>query len=310
MSKKIYLILFFLFLINVSTEAKINLYVVTKVNEQIITNFDVKKEVQYLKILNPKLLELDEKRIFKLAKNSLINEIIKKNEIKKYTNFDKENLFVKEYLTNLYSSLNYENETDFQNALGSIKGNYSLDEVKEKLKIEILWNELIYVRYNKQIKIDKILFLEKINNLENQNTKEYLLSEIVFERKKNTNLDFQVNQINSSINEIGFNNSANIYSISQTSKLGGKVGWVNENSLSEIIANKLSKLNEKQISEVIQIGNNYLILKIEKIRLKKNLVNKEKELDTMIKFETNKQLNQFSRIFFDKSKINYSINEK
>ena len=310
MSKKIYLLLFFLFLINVSTEAKINLYVVTKVNEQIITNFDVKKEVQYLKILNPKLLELDEKRIFKLAKNSLINEIIKKNEIKKYTNFDKENLFVKEYLTNLYSSLNYENETDFQNALGSIKGNYSLDEVKEKLKIEILWNELIYVRYNKQIKIDKILFLEKINNLENQNTKEYLLSEIVFERKKNTNLDFQVNQINSSINEIGFNNSANIYSISQTSKLGGKVGWVNENSLSEIIANKLSKLNEKQISEVIQIGNNYLILKIEKIRLKKNLVNKEKELDTMIKFETNKQLNQFSRIFFDKSKINYSINEK
>ena len=310
MSKKIYLILFFLFFINVSTEAKINLYVVTKVNEQIITNFDVKKEVQYLKILNPGLLELDEKRIFKLAKNSLINEIIKKNEIKKYTNFDKENMFVKEYLTNLYSSLNYENETDFQNALSSIKGNYSLDEVKEKLKIEILWNELIYVRYNKQIKIDKNLFLEKINNLENQNTKEYLLSEIVFERKKDTNLDFQVNQINSSINEIGFNNSANIYSISQTSKLGGKVGWVNENSLSEIIANKLSKLNEKQISEMIQIGNNYLILKIEKIRLKKNLVNKEKELDTMIKFETNKQLNQFSRIFFDKSKINYSINEK
>ena len=219
-------------------------------------------------------------------------------------------MFVKEYLTNLYSSLNYENETDFQNALSSIKGNYSLDEVKEKLKIEILWNELIYVRYNKQIKIDKNLFLEKINNLENQNTKEYLLSEIVFERKKDTNLDFQVNQINSSINEIGFNNSANIYSISQTSKLGGKVGWVNENSLSEIIANKLSKLNEKQISEMIQIGNNYLILKIEKIRLKKNLVNKEKELDTMIKFETNKQLNQFSRIFFDKSKINYSINEK
>ena len=29
----------------------------------------------------------------------------------------------------------------------------------------------------------------------------------------------------------------------------------------------------------------------------------------MIKFETNKQLNQFSKIYFDKSKINYSINE-
>ena len=310
MFKKILTILFFLFLANPLANSKINLFVVTTVNEQIITNFDIKKEIQYLKILNPNLLELNDERIFMIAKNSLINEIIKKNEIQKYTNFDKENLFVKEYFKNLYLGLNYQNEIDFKNALSSSKGNYSLEEVKEKLKIEILWNELIYARYNKQVKIDKNFFLTKINNLENQNLKEYLLSEIVFEREKDTNFDFQINQIKTSINEIGFNNSANIYSVSETSKLGGKVGWVSENSLSEIIASKLSKLNEEEITDVIQIGNNYLILKIEQIRLKKNLVNKEKELNKMIKFETNKQLNQYSRIFFDKSKINYSINEK
>ena len=262
MFKKILTILFFLFLANPLANSKINLFVVTTVNEQIITNFDIKKEIQYLKILNPNLLELNDERIFMIAKNSLINEIIKKNEIQKYTNFDKENLFVKEYFKNLYLGLNYQNEIDFKNALSSSKGNYSLEEVKEKLKIEILWNELIYARYNKQVKIDKNFFLTKINNLENQNLKEYLLSEIVFEREKDTNFDFQINQIKTSINEIGFNNSANIYSVSETSKLGGKVGWVSENSLSEIIASKLSKLNEEEITDVIQIGNNYLILKI------------------------------------------------
>ena len=57
------------------------------------------------------------------------------------------------------------------------------------------------------------------------------------------------------------------------------------------------------------MGNNYLILKIEKIRSKKISINKEEELNKMIKFEKNKQLNQFSRIYFDKTKINYSINE-
>ena len=68
-------------------------------------------------------------------------------------------------------------------------------------------------------------------------------------------------------------------------------------------------MTEGQFTDVIQVGNNYLILKIEKIKLNEITINKNQELNKMVKFETNKQLNQFSKINFDKSKINYSINE-
>ena len=101
-----------------------------------------------------------------------------------------------------------------------------------------------------------------------------------------------------------------IYSISESSKLGGKLGWVSENSLSKLISDKISLLNEGEFSKVIKIGNNYLIIKVDKIRMDQIKIDKDKELEKLIKTETNKQLNQFSRIYFDKSKINYLINEK
>ena len=128
--------------------------------------------------------------------------------------------------------------------------------------------------------------------------------------KKNENLGDLIDKINLSIKETGFNNSANIYSISESSKMGGKIGWVAENNLSKEISSILKNLEEGQKTKPIQIGNKYLILKIEKIKQKKVSIDRNEELTKMIKFETNKQLNQFSKIFFDKSKINYTINEK
>ena len=133
------------------------------------------------------------------------------------------------------------------------------------------------------------------------------MSEIVFKIKQNEDLE---KKINLSISDVGFNNTANIFSISNSAKLGGKIGWVNESNLSDIVSNKLINMTEGETTKPIKIGNNFIILKIEKIREKQIEINKEEELNKMIKFETNKQLNQLSKIFFDKSKINYSINEK
>ena len=140
-------------------------------------------------------------------------------------------------------------------------------------------------------------FIKKINNLSNKLIKEYQLSEIVFKKEKDKNLDNLINNINSSILEIGFNNTANIYSISDSNKLGGKIGWIEQNNLSDSIIKELKNLGEGEVSNPIQIGNNYLILKIEKIRQKKISINKDEEFNKMVSFETNKQLNQFSKIF-------------
>ena len=310
MIKKIQLILifYFLFINFLNNNLYANIIIKVKVNDEIITNIDIEKEAEYLKILNPNLNQLNDDKVIELAKISLVNEIIKKREILKFIDINKKNQFVEDYLKNLYSKLNYNSENEFKNELDS-KNNYSINEIKEKIKLELLWNELIYKKYNQQLKIDKEKLINKINNIKNENQKEYFLSEIIFKKKKDESLEDLINQIKLSIDDIGFNNTANIYSISESSKFGGKLDWVNENSLSNLISDKLSVLKEGEYTDIIQIGNSYLLLKIDQIKVSEIKIDKQKELKKLIQLETNKQLNQFSRIYFNKSKINYSINE-
>ena len=309
MIKKICLpILILLILCNVSL-AKEKVFIVLTIEDQIITNHDIYKESEYLKILNPNLNQIANDQVHEIAKNSLINEIIKKNEIKKVLNFDKESVYLNDYFKDFYTKLNFENETELKNYLISIS-NYTFNQIKEKIKTEVMWNELIYLKYNDQVNINKSKLLRRIEDLKDKTRKEFKLSEIVFKNKKNNELDLEINKIKSSINEIGFKNTANIYSISESAKLGGDIGWINENNLSEKIFNKIVNLQKNEVSDVIQIGNNYLLLKIDDIRLINVPINQEEELKKMTVFETNKQLNQFSKIFFDKAKINYTINEK
>ena len=308
MIKKIFFISLFLFNFTVFGFSK-SVFISVMINDKIITNLDIEKESEYLKIFNPNLNNLEKKKILELAKNSLINEVIKKAEINKKINFNDENPFVDDYLKNIYTRLNYTNEKEFEIFLKE-KKIYSLNEIKEKIKIEVLWNELIYLKYNNLVKIDKTKISSKINKLSNETKTEYLLSEIVFEKKKEDELQSLINKINLSIKEIGFNNTANIYSISDSAKFGGKIGWISQNNLSEQIFNKLNEKSKGDFTDIINIGNNYLILKIEDIKEITIEIDKNEETKKMINFETNKQLNQFSRIFFNKARLNYSINEK
>jgi len=305
----------FLFLIVLTTllfvniNAFSNIKIEVKIDDKIITNFDIQKESEYLKILNPNLYELGEKRLLELSKISLINETIKYNEIQKISfPMSNDNTFINNYLNNLYKKLNLENKDDFENFLKKNK-TYSFEEVKEKINIELYWNELIYNKYNKLVKIDENLLLEKIKNAVNEEQKEYNLLEIVFQKKRDLKLDDQINEIKSSIDQIGFKNSANIFSISESSKFGGDLGWIKESSLSDEIVQNLKSLKQGDLTNVLKIGNNYLLLKINEIRINKNSINIDEELKKLINIERNNQLNIFSRIFFNKSKINYSIDE-
>ncbi len=280
-----------------------------KINDKIITNIDIQKEARYLKILNSNLNQLSNDKVLELAKFSLINEIIKEKEILKFSikNFE-DNPFLKDYLENLYSKLNFNNQQEFENLLNQ-KKTYNFEEIKYKINIELHWNELIYNKFERQVKIDKNSLLKKIKSSQNQEQKEYNLLEIVFEKKKNLPIEEQINEIKSNIEKMGFENTANIYSISESSKFGGNLGWIKENSLSKEISDSLSKLKENDLTNVMKIGNNYLLLKINKIRVNKVKINAEEELKKLINVERNKQLSQFSRIFFSKSKMNYSIDE-
>jgi len=308
MVKKIlFTLIFFASLIQESSAA--NVKIKAFVDDQIITNVDIQKEAEYLKILNPNLSQLKETQILELSKISLINETIKKKEILKFVDPVKiKNKFLEDYFKDLYLRLNYQSQNQFDEDL-RLKKTYSVEEIKDKINIELFWNEIIYNRYNKLIVIDENYLKKKIQNMKNTERKEFNLSEIVFSKKKEINFNDQINRIKSSINNIGFENTANIFSISQSSKFGGDIGWINENNLSKKILEDINLLNEGDISNIINIGNNYLILKVNKIRTKKINLDKDKELKKLIEFEKNKELKKFSKIFFDKAKINYLISE-
>ena len=135
-----------------STYALSNVKIKVKVNDKIITNIDIQKEAQYLKILNSNLNQLTEDKVLELAKISLINEIIKEKEILKFSRKDfEDNPFLNEYLKNLYSRLNYKNQSEFENLLNQ-KKTYNFDEIKYKINIELYWNELIYNKFDKLVK--------------------------------------------------------------------------------------------------------------------------------------------------------------
>jgi len=301
-----------LFLIQLILIAKLsygeNIIIIGKVGNVIITNYDVKKETTYLKILNSSLSNLENKKIFEIGKNSLSNELIKKKELEKFFDFKKENPFLEQIFQNFYKDLGLKNENEFKKYL-SINKTYSVDEIKEKLKIEIMWNQLIYELYNRQVSIDENELLKRINNEKNI-IEEYLLYEIFFRLENSENLNEKKEKILSSISDIGFNNTANLYSISESSSYGGKIGWVKETNLSEIIKIELEKIDIGQHSKVMQIGNNFMILKIEDKKSSNKIIDKKTRLEELKKFEVNKQLNLYSNMHFNKIKINYSLNEK
>jgi len=305
LNKNNFVLFFFLLL---TTQSFSNVNIAIKINNEILTNYDILKESAYLKILNPNLNNLDESQIYELAKNSLINEVIKKNEIKKKFNINAENSMISEIFFNLIERLNVQDEKIFEKLLEE-KKSYSVKEIKDKLKIELFWNDLIFANYKKQISVDENKLLKKIDAQINLIKYRYFLSEIVFTKNREQKLEDLISQINESIIQNGFNNTANIFSISESSKFGGKIGWIDEDSLSSAISSKLKELEIGQFTDIFKIDNNYIVLKIEDKKLKENNLDREEELKKLIKFERNRQLNQFSNIYFRKVKMNYELNE-
>ena len=310
MIKRILLIFFFLIqslILIDNSNAKI--FIVAEVEGDIITNNDIEKEIEYLKLLNPNLNQLKKEQTFKIAKDALISEIIKKKEIAKLGINSNQDRATNTFLQDLYKNLKFNSIEDFKSNLEQLN-TYSFEQLKKKIRINFLWNDLIISKYINLVSIDKEKILEKLNQSKNNIKKEYNLSEIVFRIKTNVKLDEYYNEIKLSIKEIGFENSANIYSISGSSLKSGKIGWVDQNNIDKEILSKLENLEIGETTDLIKVGNNFLILKLNDLKISNISLDKEIELQKLINLSTNKQLENYSRIYFDKLKINYKINEK
>jgi len=277
-----------------------------KIDNKIITSIDISNEINYLTSLNKNILELENEKIFEIAKNSLIKEKMKEIELLKVVKeidineTDFNNLILPLYIKNGINSIDELKQYFILNTI-------DIKVVKRKIAINAIWNQMIYQKFSQNLNINR----EEIRKdlLQNDKQKEFLLSEILFELKENEKVSEKFELIKNTINEKGFIDAALIYSISDTSKTGGELGWVKEKSINPKIMKKVLSLNEGEFSNPITLPGGFLILKVNQIRESSIELDIENEIEKVVKGKINAQLNQFSNIYLNKIRKDIVINE-
>lgn len=284
-------------------------FIVLKINDQIITNIDLKKEKNYLIALNNELKKLKQSEIEKIAKESLIREKIKENEVNRY-GLDADTEYVNQIIKKFISRLNLETEQQFNEYLKNF--DLTNTDVRKKINIETSWNGLIFKVYGDQIIINKDKIEKKIrkNKKNKKIQKQYRLSEIVFEIDSGQSVNKKYEIIKKEIIKLGFKNAANKFSISDTAKFGGETGWIDEDQLSDNIRNKIKVIKVGEYTHPINIVGGQLILKLEETKIINKVINYEDLINQALNYERNKQLEQFSKVYFNKIKINSIIDAK
>ena len=282
--------------------------IIVKVNNSIITNLDVLNEEKYLKLLNPNLSLLDKNKMNSVAKQSLIKEKIKLIAISENKIIKIDNSYLENLIETIYSKIGIKNKDAFIKYLET--EGLSYEEIKSKIGIEAKWNQIIIDKYLSELKIDNEEIKKEILLEENQKSVSYFLYEILYNAETKEKIQELGKNIEKSLIENGFENTASIYSISQSSKSGGKLGWISEKSLNKKILNKISNLKLGEISDPIVIPGGILLILLKDKKIVNTKIDINKELPKRINDLKNQQLNQFSNINFLKIKKNIIINEK
>ena len=277
-----------------------------KVNNEIVTSLDILHELKYLQTINKEFETIKKEEAFQISKNSLIREKIKEIEIKKIV---REINFKDKILDNLilkyFKELKITSIPEFEKFF--LSKDIDPNKIRKKITIEVLWNELIYKKYQKNIKINKQLIVDYLKK--NDKQLEFLISEILFNISENEDLDNKFNLINNSIEKNNFSQAALVYSISETANKGGKLGWVKESILSKNILIELKKLKIGEHTDPILVPGGFLILRLLDLREISKNFDLNKEIKKIVNEKTNQQLNRFSNIYFNKIKKDIKINE-
>lgn len=309
MFRNIFYLIIIIFLISPNAFSN-KIEIISKVNNQIITNQDIINEINYLKFLNPKLEEIiDTKTLNNLGKSSITKEIIKKEALEKILDIDKDYGLHEKIEKDLILKKKVKNRKQLIDLIHYKKLSYK--KIFIKLKNEALWNEFIYEKYKKNITINEDYLIKRIKEQKNNQKDKfnYFLFEILFEVNQEESVKNKLELIKSSINKIGFNNTAITYGISDSAKFGGEIGWIKETQMSESILNKIKDLKTNDLSEVIQTPSGYLVLKVSKKEKIIEPFDEKNNLSLLKNYEINRQLNQFSLIHYKRLKKNSLIND-
>ena len=283
--------------------------ILLKIDNDIITTFDIYEEIKFLKLFNPQLNNLSENEIFEISKNSILKDRIKRIEILKFVKEIKvDDRFLVKLIKNRYSEIGLNSLDSFENYLS--KNNLDVDKVKEKISTELIWNDIIFQKFNSKVSVDREEIKKNIlENPQKKTQEKLLLSEITFNVDKKVDFEKKSKKIFDDIEKTGFKNAALIHSESSTASNGGLIGWVKFDNINNSIKTEISNLNIGQYSKPVRTSSGFIIVKIEDKKVDKIDINLNREIEEMIKFKTNEQLDQFSNIYFNKIKKDLTIHE-
>jgi peptidyl-prolyl cis-trans isomerase SurA len=307
MKNNFFLIAIFLITILVTTKANtLENKILFKINNEIVTSLDILNEIKYLKIINNELQNIETDQLYEISKNSLIKEKIKKIELlKNFKKIEVDEKLLNNVLIGGFKKFNISSDNELADFLKKQK--IDPETIKNKIEIEILWNQLIFYKYSNNLKIDRDMIKKDISNKKKQ--KEFLLSEIIFNLKKDEKLNKKFDSIKKTISDKSFSQAAIIHSISDTARAGGKLGWIKFSSLNQKIKDQITKIDAENFTEPIVIPGGFLILKINQIRDTNIEIDIKKEIEQTVNEIKNNQLNQYSNIYFNKVKKDILINE-
>ncbi len=272
-----------------------------KVNENIISNIDVIKEINYLKVLNKNFQNIELNKLKEFALKSLIRELIKKDEIEKFYKLDYNSPEIDQYVKGLALNLKFNDISNFTNYLS--QNDVKLKDVRKKLIIERTWNSLVYEIYNMKVIIDEKKIYDELNKTINENAfqKSFRLSEIIFSADSKASFEKKYNIILQDVKETNFNQAAIIHSISDTANIGGDIGWVKTSQLSKKIYNEIKHLSAEQLTGPITTPSGIMILKVNEIKdVPSEEIDRDLEFSKIIRNEKNRQLGEYSIIHFRK----------
>lgn len=300
----------FLFSIQISSSKSLENKILVKINSEIVTTQDVKNEYKYILALNESFKNIEKKRALEISKRSIVREKIKEIEIiNNYKELTVSDEYLKNVLKDLYSNIGLNSQLEFEKYLLNRKISYK--NIEKKIKIEALWNSLIYAKFFSKIKIDEEKIKSQLKKDKNKASNSYLLSEILFKISSSGQLEEKFNEIKKTIDSEGFNNAVLAHSISGTVNLGGNLGWINEESIGKKIKQEILKLKKDEYTSPIIVPGGFLILKLNETKkiIKKIDININNELKKIITLKKNEQLNQFSIMHFNKVKKDTIVNE-
>lgn len=287
--------------------AKIENNIIVKVENQIITNYEIKNKILTTLIMNKKEISQQNIDLFKKeVLETLIQLKLKKIELSKY-DIKKDDRQIQMYLQSISSN----NVMNLKKTFEENDLNYEL--FLSDVAIELMWQELIYRIYKNKIQISENVIDEELKKINiNSDTKEYNLSEIeIFlndldnEKKKLKILNIQ----NILLNE-KFETAAKKFSNSMTASEGGKLGWINEEALSKDILNSIKNLEKGEISKPIEKQESVLFIKVNGIKQKKINIDETDLRKKIINRKKNQLFNLYSLSHLSKLKNNSLIEYK